>query len=327
MKFLNILISIIIVHLLVSCQSETTVIELPTEIQLTVNNANGLPQKNAIVALFDDYATFLIQNNNFGTKGAAKQGKTDSLGFVRFDSLNPEKKYFVIAFTIDSTTFKQYGYKIHDDNSFTGYEFVRALNKSAITKATLNLRPAEAIVSFYADKNNAGSVPIAIYLDGDSIGTLKTTQTLDSVTINPSSQKLQNGHLTEIIRLGVEPTPLRFVNSINCNNIVELDLQAGKFNKINVNRCTAGAVAFYTGIQNEDKLNISVYLNGTNYIGEIDTAFARDPKDFKTAKTLNFVIDPPGIYSYVATSTGCVWMDNFTVTSNNITPIKLNTCQ
>lgn len=311
---------------LASCQTETNVIEPPTKIELTVKNESGQPQKNAVVALFDDYATFLIQNDIFGVKGATKVGKTDSLGFIKFDTLDPEKRYYVLAYTIDSTTFRDYQYKIHNDNSFTGFEFVRGLNKSSITRATITLKPAEALVSFFAENNNSGAVPIKIYLDNDSIGSIANTKPIDNVDINPASQKYRNDHLTELVRIGVEPTPIRFVNSIDCNNILRLNLEPGKFNKINVNRCTAGAVAFYTGEENNDILDIAVLLNGTNFIGNIDTTFARDPTNFLTAKTLNYVIDQPGVYTYTATAPGCIWMDSFTITSNSFTPVKLGRC-
>jgi hypothetical protein len=323
-KIIKNLLSLILLALLWSCQSETTIIEPPTELQVTVRDDANNTISNATVALFDNYATFITQNKTFGTAGA-KVATSDENGLVIFDSLNPDSKYYIMAFTIDSTKFRSYGYDIYNDNSFTGFEFIRPLNKSSITRATVRLRPAEAIVSFYANNSNSDALPIKVYIETDSIATLTEIKDSSQIDINPANLPFNNGFVTRKIRLGVEPTPLRFVNAIECNNIQKLNLVAGEFNKVNVNQCNAGVVAFYTGTNNKANLPISVVINNAIKVGSINNTFATEPTNFRTANTLNYVLEP-GTYSYVAKSADCIWTGDFTISVNQYTPVKLERC-
>lgn len=308
------------------CESKTEVIDPTTDLIVTVLNASGAAQPQARVALFDDEATFLVQNDNFGTNGAVRVADTDSIGTVRFDSLRTDVNYYILAFTTDSVTYRNEGYRLHNDNSSTGFRFLRTLNKSSVTRATLQLRPADALVSFFANDFNTDALPIKIFVRNDSVGVIDQIRTdVNSVPINPASNPVQNGVITRVIRLGVNPTAVRFVNSFECNNISSLNIIGGNFNRINVNNCTAGVVTFWTDTRNAGNLPISIYINGTNLIGRLTTPLRNPPATVKAPNVLNYVLEP-GNYFYVATAPGCLWKNEFTVQSNQYTVIPLSPC-
>jgi len=311
-----------------ACQSKTEVIIAPQDLILQVNGLDGNPQPNAKVALFDNETTFYTQNRTFGTSGAVRIGVTDQEGLIKFDSLRSDINYYVLAYTIDSAKFASQGYRIYNDNSRTGFEFLQKLNKSSTTYASIDLLPSEALVSFYADNFNDQAIPISIFVGSNSVGSVNLTTNTPSanIPINPASNPIQNGVITTKIRLGTNPDPARFVNSFDCNNITRLNVVPGGFTPVNVNRCDAGIVAFWTVQENIDKLPIAITLNSDNVLDSLKTVSRIAPTSFKSPFTLSRNLES-GDYTYFATAKGCLWPGRFTITKNQTTFIELPRCE
>lgn len=296
------------------CSPNTEVTVARQDLILTVFAADGKPQANAEVVLFDNKTTFATQNYDFGKTGSVKSGKTDKDGKIRFDSLSTEVNYYVLTYTIDDTTYIDKGYRIYYDNSRTGFEFQQKLNKSATTYANVYLKPAEALVSFYADSFNPKAFPITIIAEGDTLGTINTISG-NNIPINDAATPDQNGVITKKIRLGTKSTSITYLNSFKCLNIGDLTAQVvpGGFTAINVNLCNAGIVRFVAS----NDTQILVTLNGDNQIGTLNKN--------STGREMENSLEP-GEYTYEASSPGCSWQGKFKVNSNEISQINLAPC-
>lgn len=312
----------------VACSPETEV-EIPqTELHITVyKNGDTAVARGAVVVLFDDENTFFTQISNHGNKGSIMDTVADGNGEVVFKGLKTDKKYFVMAYVVDSLKFARFGYKMYEDNSLTGYEVLRFLNEGSITYASVDIVPSDALVSFYAGTNNTEGVPVQIFVDSIPMGTITQIKNpTDTVPINPASNPVQNGVITAKVQLGVVPSPVRFVNNYECNNIQKLDVRPGNFSAVDANVCDAGLVSFWTVDGNKDILPISITINNNNVIGELDTTARAEPTTLKSPFYLNTVLEP-GRYTYFATATGCNWQGEFTVESKKQLKIRIARCE
>ncbi len=305
------------------CQSKPEILDPVQNLYVTVYDHNGQKKPNVKVALFDNADVFKSQKKIFGTSGALRIGFTNSKGEIPFDSLSTEVNYYLLAYEIDDTTYAAEGYNIHHDNTRTGYELVHKLNKSSNTYASVSLLPAEALVSFYANTANSEVIPVVVFVNGDSIG--KITQTSTNGTLNPASNPIQNGVITSKVRIDDEVAYVRFVNDLTCNSIGKLDFIAGGYSAVDVNKCDAGVVGFWTADDNKTLLPISISLNGKTDI--LDTTLRTAPKTFKTAGVIRSL--EPGDYTYSASSKDkdCSWQGTFTITKNGVAIIPLERCE
>ncbi len=309
--------------LFLGCQSKTEVTIAPQDLILTVYGIDGKPQPNAQVALFDNRNTFYTQNSTFGTNGAVRLGITDVEGGVKFDSLRTDVNYYVLAYTIDSSKFINEGYRIYNDNSRTGFEFLQKLNKSSTTYASVDLLPAEALVSFYADNFNNEAIPVNIFVGSNKLGSINLIRTTtDPVPLNPSSNPIQNGVISTKIRLGLKSESISFVNNYQCLVIPNLNVIPGGFTPLNVNQCDNGGVSFWTSVKNDIHIPIIVTLNSV--VDTLKTVSIRTPTDFNSPNVLSKSIEV-GNYIYYAISKGknCIWQGSFAITKKEIKFIEL----
>lgn len=301
------------VLILAACKKTKEIIYDPTNVDLTVVDDNGNPLQGAVIRLFDDIDKYQNSKEGGAETGYVTKVISDKDGKAYFDDLNSEKSYYFLVTYRDRVRF------LDLDNQDQNYAFDQ-LTRGTTSKIKIQLEPAKSVVSFYANNTISGQLPISLFIDEDSIGTIT-----ESVNGKPTTA-FEKGTLSFRLSQGTKNWYAK--SALGCIWTGQVQVKAiESFEPISLQDCNAGSVTFYTDEENKGILPVKITLGKNDQIGQMNSYLSTVPTGCFQKGTVTAARDV-GTYTYTAESvrSGCVWTGTVTIAKGSCSTIKLSKC-
>lgn len=298
------LLGFILVWVLAGCQQTQTITYDLSIINILVKDDLGKPVSGAIVRMYDDVNNYTSALSTGNDANFVSKTITDTTGKTFFTNLNTQKNYYFLVTYKDRARFSDL------DNSGQQYEFSKYLVKGSTTFAEINLKPAKSVFSFYAGTQIQSHIPIKIFINNDSIGTINTTVST-APTLNTTNGPLQ-------YRLSQGTNNWYAKSALGCIWTGSLQVTgAENFTPIALSACNAGSVSFYVDSANTSNLPIKVTLNQNDVLGTLTNYLATSPGKCFAVGSVTAARDT-GSYTYTAESlnSSCVWSGTVKISFN-----------
>lgn len=312
-------LSLLFIVTVFSCK-KTEIEEQKTTLIIKVEDdfGNAIATNDVPIYLFDDSTSFRSAwqsedvTQNIGSQILVSSQAT-------FEDLDPNKNYWVyIDYKKDS--------QARVNNFFTQNTLKNLLEDGAITTVLIKLTPYETgHVAFYSTEvANQDDLDIAVFVDGNSIGTLSTL-TSDAPT------SLDDPNV--ITYLYQEPGTHTYL-AIGNNGCVwqgtfEVEAGTNEFTKVNLTGCNFGYINFWmTDASFASYGDITVVFNDDDQVGDLVVSRNTSPSNCDKNNVLQ-VARPPGEYTIHGYSTNqqCVWVIPVTINEGcNNSPIEFSGC-
>lgn len=270
-----------------SCTKKAEFINPPTKLKIQVFKEGGIPMKNARVGIFSDSGVYNAVRLFYDIAAADFDDTTDSQGFVYFDSVSSDMRYYVLC-KYDSITTNSTGTKdtIAWSNSDADFQFLNPLKANTITTAQVFLSPSSGFVNFWTTNAYASRQPIDVRISGVSVATVNKIGITNGTKVR--------------LRAGLYRYQAK--SPYGCVWIDTINVKAGQIINKELETCTMVPVTIGVTSSTARQLgySIRVVLNGTDTLKESITQYmaANATGDICSSFNTISVVRPSGTYSY-----------------------------
>lgn len=309
-SYLLIFLSIVVLN---ACQTSQNVDKLKTELQLTVMDENGKLLTGAVIAVFNNNATYLAKSPSYSTEGAVAVDTTFN-GISVISTLNATDNYRVSVHYKDYNAYP--GLFVDLDNNGANYNVLNKLYDGSLTSAKITLKPANGFVTFWTNSSNDLKLPIKV-----SFNEINTTST---ITSSFGSQPIAGTTGATTIKLAKGAYRFNLISKTGCVYFDTVNISGGDSKYKKFESCNTGRLSFWAGQSLNSSLPITLILNNNDTLGVINSVFSFSPTDCY-ASNLLFTDYAPGNYFYTAISKSSqtVWSGKVAVTKDNCSLIEI----
>jgi hypothetical protein len=302
---------------LLSCKREKNDFPAITELNIEVHKDSNTLVQGARVSVFEDLASYELAVSNRTFNSAVFNAFTDAQGRVRFE-LEPQKVYYVLITYFDNTVLQNFS-----NIGISGVLNPLPARANVFIKALI--KPDDGNVIFYTTVPN--KLPIEINIKPSNFQPERNF-TLNSIFTANRSPNVLDSNVTYILR---DPGSYTYYakSSDGCvwqGNVV---VEKGKVYPINLDKCSAGSLYFYTIPANDSLLPLRVTLNNIDEIGNITSASNLVPVCGAPTTNTLWVVRSAGLYNYVVRSASgrCVWTGTVQIPQDSCVVVRISECE
>ena len=301
--------------LLGSCVSDPVTTALSTEIAVTVQDTFGTPLNAADVYIYDNVDAFNQTISSGTPAGFVSQAQTAN-GVATLTKLSPSILYYIYAAFKDFTIYP--GTYITSDNSEENFTLKNKLTIGSLSSVHIVVKPIEGLITFWTAGTNGAVLPIDLFIGTTQAGTLNTST-------SSAPAPFATGALTVRARKGNRTFEGKSASGCLWANVINLG--SAQSVTYQLETCSVGTIAFYTGSSNAAKLPITLKLNANDALSSLSTAVSSVPSNCSAANIVN-AFRVPGTFTYeaISVSGNCVWTGTFILNANQCLLIPLPTC-